>query len=322
MKKLYINIIILIIIFIIFELFSSFITYNLLFFQQTDRVKYIINSINKENVINWLKWLDYGKKLQTFNDTYEQRNYFSDENRYKTVGSKNKKPVVIFGCSFAYGEYLNDNQTFGYKLSKQTGRTVYNFAYSGWGPAHPIYLLTHEKLLNEVNNLEYIIYVLIDYHPHRITSVNIAPKDNECYLKYPVKNGKVQDFNPKYPVWYKSYFIRLAERALSQKNDTWIEDEHKFKNDDDLQATFIEWKNLSDKKWSNPKVVIFAYPNNLCSRCDFEKMKKAGITVLTPSSEIEKEFAENSEKYTLPDGHPNEKAWDVLVPYIVKQLKL
>lgn len=131
MKKLYINIIILIIIFIIFELFSSFITYNLLFFQQTDRVKYIINSINKENVINWLKWLDYGKKLQTFNDTYEQRNYFSDENRYKTVGSKNKKPVVIFGCSFAYGEYLNDNQTFGYKLSKQTGRTVYNFAYSG-----------------------------------------------------------------------------------------------------------------------------------------------------------------------------------------------
>lgn len=138
MKKLYINIIILIIIFIIFELFSSFITYNLLFFQQTDRVKYIINSINKENVINWLKWLDYGKKLQTFNDTYEQRNYFSVENRYKTVGSKNKKPVVIFGCSFAYGEYLKDNQTFGYKLSKQTGRTVYNFAYSGWGPAHPI----------------------------------------------------------------------------------------------------------------------------------------------------------------------------------------
>ncbi len=291
MKKLYINIIILIIIFIIFELFSSFITYNLLFFQQTDRVKYIINSINKENVINWLKWLDYGKKLQTFNDTYEQRNYFSDVNRYKTVGSKNKKPV-------------------------------YNFAYSGWGPAHPIYLLTHEKLLNEVNNPEYIIYVLIDYHPHRITSVNISPKDNECYLKYPVKNGKVQDFNPKYPVWYKSYFIRLAERALSQKNDTWIEDEHKFKNDDDLQATFIEWKNLSDKKWSNTKVVIFAYPNNLCSRCDFEKMKKAGITVLTPSSEIEKEFAENSEKYTFPDGHPDEKAWDVLVPYIVKQLNL
>ena len=51
-------------------------------------------------------------------------------------------------------------------------------------------------------------------------------------------------------------------------------------------------------------------------------MKKSGITILTPSSEIEKEFAENSEKYTLPDGHPNEKAWDVLVPYIVKQLKL
>ena len=42
-------------------------------------------------------------------------------------------PILLFGCSFAYGEYLAQNQTFSYKLSKLLNSPVYNRAIPGFG---------------------------------------------------------------------------------------------------------------------------------------------------------------------------------------------
>lgn len=40
-----------------------------------------------------------------------------------------------------------------------------------------------------------------------------------------------------------------------------------------------------------------------------------------PTSSILK-FIDNPAEYQLYDKHPNEKAWDIIVPEIIKQLKL
>ncbi len=62
--------------------------------------------------------------------------------RIDSVDVKNtKSPVILFGCSFTFGAGLNDNETFSYKLSKYTGRNVYNRGLSGYGVQHMLYML-------------------------------------------------------------------------------------------------------------------------------------------------------------------------------------
>jgi len=46
---------------------------------------------------------------------------------------KNKTPILIFGCSFAFGQYLNHKKTVSYKLSKLLKRPVYNRSVPGGG---------------------------------------------------------------------------------------------------------------------------------------------------------------------------------------------
>ena len=43
------------------------------------------------------------------------------------------KPILIMGCSFAYGAGLKDDETFSYKLGLETGRPVYNRSIMGGG---------------------------------------------------------------------------------------------------------------------------------------------------------------------------------------------
>ena len=46
------------------------------------------------------------------------------------VGLENKKaPILMYGCSFSYGAYLEENDRPDYILSQLTQRPVYNFLY-------------------------------------------------------------------------------------------------------------------------------------------------------------------------------------------------
>ncbi len=49
---------------------------------------------------------------------------------------KNKDSIIIFGCSYALGQYLNYNQTFSYKLAEFLKRPVYNRAISAGSFQH------------------------------------------------------------------------------------------------------------------------------------------------------------------------------------------
>ena len=42
-----------------------------------------------------------------------------------------KNPIVVLGCSYAYGQGLKDKETFSYLLSEYTSRPVISFAHCG-----------------------------------------------------------------------------------------------------------------------------------------------------------------------------------------------
>lgn len=62
------------------------------------------------------------------------------ENLNKKNG--NKKSIVLFGCSYTYGDGLSEEETFSLQLYKSTkGYDVYNYGISGGGVQHMLYLL-------------------------------------------------------------------------------------------------------------------------------------------------------------------------------------
>lgn len=90
-----------------------------------------------------------GYKLKYY-DWDEHYPYIVKFNMRKPFGTQYKKePIAVFGCSYAYGYKLKEEQSFGYKLSEYTKRPVYNRAYSGLGIQHMLYQLEREDFIRK-----------------------------------------------------------------------------------------------------------------------------------------------------------------------------
>ena len=81
---------------------------------------------------------------------------------------------------------------------------------------------------------------------------------------------------------------------------------------------FFEAKEEMQKHWKNTKyVVVFytAYPNDNYLK---EKLKENDFIVIDADELAEKNLRDD--KYMRPDYHPTGKAWDVIVPKLIKEL--
>ena len=69
----------------------------------------------------------------------------------------NKSPILLFGGSYMYGDEITFEESFSYKLSKQTNTDVYNRAFSGKDPkfmlfqAQLYYIMKNFYILKQQN---------------------------------------------------------------------------------------------------------------------------------------------------------------------------
>lgn len=91
--------------------------------------------------------------------------------------------VLFFGCSFTFGEMVEDNETLPWRFAELDDyrRNVYNFGFEGWGPHHMLASLQDgrvEKIVSEEPNL--IVFQGILDHLNRVTNdhiwINNGPK--------------------------------------------------------------------------------------------------------------------------------------------------
>ena len=66
-----------------------------------------------------------------------------------TEKENNKSPILLFGGSYMYGDELSFEESFSYKLSKETNRNVYNRAFLGKDPK---FMLLQTQLYYIVKN--------------------------------------------------------------------------------------------------------------------------------------------------------------------------
>lgn len=79
--------------------------------------------------------------------------------------------VLFFGCSFTFGEGLQDNQTLSYQLGTQSNGVyrTFNFAFEGYSPAQMLAEIEHGIVFRVVDtNPRYAFYVAIPNHVWRV----------------------------------------------------------------------------------------------------------------------------------------------------------
>ena len=313
MKKtlsiLILNIIFITCIFAVFE-FISFKRYENLYKEKFNKS----NALQKKE-LNTNKY-KYSIKMLPYDFDDEAKNF-----RPALTKSTNGRPIVIFGCSFAYGDGLNDNQTINYKLYKLTKRPVYNLAYRGWGAQQMLYQLKGDGLYKKITNPEYFIYVYMFDHRRRLSQPQWYYSSGTPYLRYKIENGNLKEIKPfLYKTWglYSvRYFQELYEKYVTLKP---INEKNNLKL---LKAIIEESNTMTKKRYPDSKFIVILYQdNNSISQSEKETWKdiaKSGIIVI-PAEELLKDNPKSLE-YKISDGHPNEKAWDIITSNLIKKIK-
>ncbi len=282
---------------------------------------YFVSYERKDLSYNVQKYIN-SHKILSFDDVYKSKKaagFFRDR-IVKT--SFPKAPVLIFGGSFGYGFLLDKEQSFSYKLSKLTNTSVYNRSIPSYGIQIVPYMLEKYNLEKEITpNPKYIIYVFIDNHIFRLYRKIMAA--NEAYLDIRYKKTKtgLELVKPLY-FPYRFSFIRFLEDRirweLYQNSDV-------DNNFDFMKLHFLLMKSVIKKKFPNSKLVILKYHDTYDKRIlknrRWKELEKEGIIVIDSNKLTGKDLC--AKEFKSSDNiHPNEKAWDLIVPALVKKLEL
>ena len=235
-----------------------------------------------------------------------------------------KRPIVIFGCSYAYGLNLNNEQTFSYKLSHLTKRPVYNRAVSGWGFQHMLNQVRQDKFYVDVPEPEYAIYVMMNDHFRRLyiptfMSINLLYED--YYLRYEIKDGKLIIKKEK-----NAFFEFIQRLYITQKIEHFYINNILLKPNNYNQyfpfavKHLVESKKEMEKHWNKTKYVIVLYQTFPHDDLFIKKLKENDFIVI--SLKYDYNLNLDLPQYTKSDYKKKKKAWDLLTNKIIESLNL
>ena len=309
-KIILINIILITVVFIVAEIFCYlFSVYEL--YKNMKQNNIPLETINYR----------YNFKMQSYDEYFQN----SIKNSFRSPVGLNytKKPILIFGCSYAYGLDLQEEETFSYKLSKYAKRPVYNRGICGGSIQHSILQAQEDSFYNEIEEPEYAIFVQQSrWQLLRLYYYVYLLWDDMLYPRFVEKNNdliKVKDI----PFFSGLYLIKVFYHLKSQ-----IMFHNQF-NDENMNFLVLHFKKLKEeiqKHWKNTKfVVLFYYQEVEPEEFDTKLKKKLienGFIVVNTRELTGISLCGEQYQLSKQDEHPNAKAWDVVVPKLVKALNL
>ncbi len=264
---------------------------------------------------------NYSLKIDTFDSFY---NYFK-KNYIRPVENKNidAAPVIIFGCSFAYGDNLNDNQTFSHKLAKYIKRPIYNMAYGGWSVANMLYQIENDNLIKSIRPPKYVIFVYCPYQQHRIYLHIFDPGETRLCVHY----NKLLNSNilkqQKVPTFlFSLYTIKTIDNFIAHLKGY---NHHFEKSRNHLTILFYKQSiDLMKKYWNNNYTQYFILNYSNTTQPFLETLQKETdweIINLYDLDNCNNIFNNVKFQISEQDIHPNEKAWDIIAPAFANQIQ-
>lgn len=264
----------------------------------------------------WQDWT-FTYKMKSFDDFYKQ---LKEEHLFRPVaGSEytDKNPVILMGCSFAYGHILPDEAILSAKLSEKLKRTVYNFGYPGWGTQQILYIMQNDNDMKNIkmneNDKQYIIYWHISDHFRRLYSP-FWSTNKYYFLTYKEKNNTLEKVNPKHPIIdsyypYKTWKTNsIDKKAVSMS----IEEKYRFFN---LHLKEI----MKEKNKLFPKAEFILLSTGHFSEEENDIIKSLGIKLIN-IEDLTGMDLENDYDLLDETGHPEASAVECLSKYLAKEL--
>ena len=277
------------------------------------------------NIKSTDKNIPFHAGVQKFNldlDKFPQK-YVNYEFGHQPYGLEyTKKPLVLFGCSYAYGYNLKDEETLAYKLSHQAKVPVYNRAFSGWGIQHMLYQVKNDLFYKKVPEPSYAIYLYIPDHINRLYFYSFGSYDTlteRQNLRYIEKNRnliKVNNNNFVINQFKRLYLVNKINQFLTYKKTSNVKTNKKCY--DFALKHFVTARDEMKKYWKNTEYVIIFH--TATSRDDYlkEQLLNNNFIVIDTNELTNQNMLDNT--YMKEDFHPTEEAWKIIVPQLIKEL--
>ncbi|WP_428659649.1 hypothetical protein [Runella sp.] len=236
--------------------------------------------------------------------------------------AKRDKYALFFGCSFTYGDAVNDNETMPYYFQKDNvGYQAYNYGFFGYSPRHMLARLQHQDLTKQIAQKQgFAVYTYIEDHVNRaIPSAGwIGMYDG--YFPDVVESTMQTDgvYRFVHPLKYR-FGMMVFKSKVRQHFAMDFPFAYRPK-DYELTANLIKKSQEEYKKqFKNDRFYVVIYPDAVKKDSPMIGLLKArGINVI----DYRNLFPFPSKKYQLQhDGHPNPEAHRLLMEQLTKELK-
>lgn len=297
----------------------------------------IFNFINKHNNINGKidnSQISYNDNIteefvaKRLEYTGESHNQFCGEERIKFGENYKKNPIIILGCSYAYGHGLQREETFPYLLSNLTKRPVYNFGTCGSEALSSLAFFYNETKEEPIKNPDYVIYIYMSDHINRYMNINTIYWNYNLifgsnYNKYQKKISDIPLIKLILSYWELNKILNFNNEDYKQY----------FHNSEIYLKKVILSINKEIKTlYPNTKMIIILYNDKVArlysplkTKFDSEMLyysdiwdelsKETDITIVRTKDITGFLFDKNYKiKADIADWHPNAKAWKVFTP--------
>lgn len=210
-----------------------------------------VNAISFDSNIYYLNDGQYSINLNglTYTTTHKNGRRYLSSLKDEYV----KKTIDIYGCSFTYGEGLDDKYTFPYLLNEHYSFfNINNYGVSSYG-----ILQSYLRFKNNIENGEFgdvMMYMYNDFHKDRNTitplikliystiidkTKKIVPKNSHKKFRYP--SAEYKNGNVIIDYYQLSFFDRLVYE-VSKKNSivTALILSHTSKNKDEIAINILD----------------------------------------------------------------------------------
>ena len=168
--------------------------------------------------------------------------------------SSEEKPIIhLFGCSLAFGEGLNDNETLSYYLNEDHNLNTNNFAFSGYGIHQALYKISklNKSAVNGVN-----LVLTGPFHitrsackvgyswesPYYVNKNGLAKLNGNC--NFIIRNNFFEK------IFYKSNISKLYLQFFTRYGKT---------TDDDILQYLSIMRSIKKESEKNNSVLVIAY---------------------------------------------------------------
>jgi len=249
---------------------------------------------------------------------------------WKTEGSRGS--VLFFGCSFTFGEGLDDDQTLPYQVGFQSGGEyrTFNFAFHGYGPQQMLSMIEHGRVQRIVEKTpRYAFYVAIPDHVSRVSgrvSYDLGtPRyvlDNKGNLQ---QAGHFTETAPGQP-WRISALTQRLRRSSIYRRFSTPESDYSDADLPTYLAVVIRSKQLLTTEYPGLQFQILLWPNWDKGEIPLYEKVRAGLAStgipLYLVEDILPDYKTDPQRYMLSpaDRHPNALANRILAAYLLKSI--